>query len=137
VRHLLQLAAFVSLGCTACASVRAPDFSGAAWSGTDGERLSVALRVVPEPLPVGWLFKVPRAAAAGSFSYHKRSGTYDFSESGYFSVDPHWRSEAAYVGVIKPGAVLCVVNPEMQAEVSGDTVTSYRVYDYCVQLRKQ
>ena len=120
-----------------CASVRAPALDGVAWSGQDGSRLVGSLRTASDELPEGWLFKAQQSDASGSFAYRKRSGTYDYSERGYFGVDPKWRGGPTYVGLLKAGGVFCVVNPEMQGDVTGNTVTTYQVYDYCVQLHRQ
>jgi hypothetical protein len=110
---------------------------GTSWSGQDGSRLNAQLRYASSQLPEGWLFEVQKRDASGSFAYRKRSGAYDYSERGYFAVDSRWRGESTYLGQLKAGGIFCVVNPEMQSEVTGDTVAMYRVYDYCVQLRSQ
>jgi hypothetical protein len=81
--------------------------------------------------------------AIGSYAYRKRSGTYDHSERGYFTVDPIWRKDRSYVGHLKSGGVFCVANPEQQSSETegidtGMTTISYMtVYDYCVQLYGQ
>jgi hypothetical protein len=110
---------------------------GTTWSGQHGSRLNAQLRYASSQLPEGWLLKVQQGNASGSFAYRKQSGTYDYSERGYFAVDSKWRSEPTYIGLLKAGDIFCVVNPEMQGDVTGDTVAMYRVYDYCVQLRSQ
>ncbi len=137
MKLLTQPTIFLLLGLTGCASIRAPGMDGTVWSGQDGSRLNAQLRYASSQLPEGWLFKVQQSGASGSFAYRKRSGTYDYSEHGYFATDPKWRSEPTYIGVLKAGGVFCVVNPEMQGDVTGNTVTTYRIYDYCVQLRSQ
>jgi len=128
VKVLTQPTFLVILALTGCASVRAPALDGVAWSGRDGPRLVAQLRSTSDQLPEGWLFKAPQGDA---------SGTYDYSERGYFATDPKWRSETTYVGLLKADAVFCVVNPEMQANVTDNTITTYQVYDYCVQLHRQ
>jgi hypothetical protein len=128
---------FLLLSLTGCVSIRAPDMDGSSWSGQDSLRLNAQLRYASSQLPEGWLLKVQQIDAFGSFAYRKRSGTYDYSEHGYFAVDSRWRSEPTYIGLLKAGGIFCVVNPEMQSEIIGDTVAMYRVYDYCVQLRSQ
>jgi hypothetical protein len=137
VKLLTQPTFFLLLVLTGCASVRAPALEGAAWSGQHGSHLDAHLRYASGQLPEGWLFKVQQSGAAGSFAYRKRYGTYDYSERGYFAIDPKWRSDATYIGLLKAGGIFCVVNPEMQGDVTGNTVTTYRVYDYCVQLHSQ
>jgi hypothetical protein len=128
---------FVLFGLAGCASTRAPEMPGSVWSGQDAQRLKAELRFTSNSLPEGWIFEAPRSTALGSFAYRKRSGTYDYSEHGYFAVDAHWRAEQVYVGLLEPEGIFCVVNPEMQADVTGDTVTTYRVYDFCVQLHRR
>lgn len=92
---------------------------------------------------MGWLHKAGQGDAFGSFAYRKRSGTYDYSERGYFVVDPKWQKDRQYVGVLNPGGVFCVANPQQQASEEtgsgGDvsTITYWTVYDYCVQLHGQ
>jgi hypothetical protein len=125
------------LALTGCASVGAPSVDGRLWSGKDGTRLVAQLRSLPEQLPQGWLFKVQKSEALGSFAYRKRAPGYDYSEHGYFATDAKWRSERTYIGVLEPGGVFCVVNPEMQGDVVGNTVNTYKIYDYCVQLHSQ
>jgi len=133
----MQATIFLLLALTSCASIRAPDVAGSVWSGQDGSRLTAELRYDSNQLPEGWLYKVQQSGASGSFAYRKRSGTYDYSERGYFAVDPKWRSEPTYIGLLKTGSIFCVVNPEMQGDVTGNTVITYRAYDYCAQLHSQ
>jgi hypothetical protein len=116
---------------------------GTAWSGQDGPRLNAQLRYASNQLPEGWLLKVQQSEASGSFAYRKRSGTYDYSERGHFTVDPKWRSGRPYIGLLKAGDIFCVANPEQQSGETEDTatdmmvITYMTVYDYCVQLRSQ
>ena len=137
MKILRQPTIFLLVALTGCASIRAPAIEGTAWSGKDGSRLDAQLRYASSQLPEGWLFKVQQNDASGSFAYRKRSGTYDYSERGYFAVDPKWRSEPTYIGLLAAGGVFCIVNPEMQADGAENTVNIYRVYDYCVQLHSQ
>jgi hypothetical protein len=129
------------LGLTGCASVRAPGLAGGSWSGHDGSRLTAQLRYTSDQLPEGWLHKTYEGDASGSFAYRKQSGSYDYSERGYFVVDPEWRKDRSYVGLLKPGGVFCVANPEQQSSEEEDTdaetrtITFWTVYDYCAQLR--
>ena len=135
LRPLPILSLLLSLA--GCASSRAPEMAGAVWAGQSGQRIQAELRVASEPLPEGWVVKAPPGYALGSFFYRKRSGKFDYSSRGYFAVETTWRSDGDYVGVLHPGGSFCVLNPEMQADVAGDRVTTYRVYDYCVQLRRR
>jgi hypothetical protein len=137
VKLYAQPKIFLILALAGCASTRAPDIAGSIWSGQEGSRLTAQLQYRGNRLPEGWLYKVPQNDASGSFVYRKRSGTYNYSDRGYFAIDLVWRSESTYVGVLKPGAVFCVVNPEMQGDAADKTITTYRVYDYCAQLHSQ
>ena len=103
-----------------CASVRAPQWSGGAWSGQDGTKLEAQVRYSSAQLPEGWLHNSLRRDASGSFAYRKRSGTYDYSERGYFFVDPLWRQDREFVGLLNAGGVLCVANPERLSMESED-----------------
>jgi hypothetical protein len=111
--------------------------AGTVWSGQDRPRLIAQLRYPSNQLPKGWLYKTQRSDASGSFAYRKRSDTFDYAERNFFAIDSKWRSERTYIGVLEAGNVFCVVNPEMQGDVTGKTVSTYRVYDYCVQLHSQ
>ena len=126
---------FLLLGLTGCASTGAPALQGTTWAGQDGSRLTAQLRHASSQLPQGWLIKVQSANATGSFAYRKRSGTYDYSQRGYFATESRWRGEQTYIGHLEAGGIFCVLNPEMKADVSGNTVTTYKAYDYCVQLQ--
>ncbi|GAB3368407.1 hypothetical protein GCM10027431_13930 [Lysobacter rhizosphaerae] len=114
---------------------------GTPWSGQDGTRLSAQLRHPSTQLPTGWLCKTQQSDASGSFAYRKQSGTYNYSDSGYFSLDPQWQKDRTYVGLLKPDNIFCVANPEQQsseaegADAGMTTITYWTVYDYCVQLR--
>ncbi len=130
------------LGLTGCATVKAPETRGGSWSGHDGARLTADLRYDAEQLPEGWLHRTQKGDASGSFAYRKRSGSYDYSERGYFVIDPQWRKDRSYVGLLKPGGIFCVANPEQQSSEEEDvgtdtrTITFWTVYDYCAQLRR-
>lgn len=143
MKVLKSLSVFLLLSLVGCASVRAPDLEGSSWSGQDGSRLIAQLRYPSSQLPDGWLHKTQQSGASGSFAYRKQSGTYDYSERGYFVVDPQWRKDRSYVGLLKPGGVFCVANPEQQSSETNDassdltTITFWTVYDYCAQLHGQ
>jgi hypothetical protein len=134
------LALLLLLILAGCASIKAPDMAGSSWSGQDGSRLNAQLRYTSGQLPAGWLHKTQQADASGAFAYRKRSGVYDYSERGYFSVDPQWRKDRTYFGLLKPGGIFCVANPEQQSSETEDastdmtTITFWTVYDYCAQL---
>jgi hypothetical protein len=140
-RKLLSI--LLLLAMIGCASVRAPHMGNSSWSGEDGARLRAQLRYTSSQLPEGWLHKTVKSDASGSFAYRKRSGTYDYSERGYFVVDPKWREDRLYVGVLKPGGIFCVANPERQSGESEDasseltTITFWTIYDYCAHLHSQ
>ncbi|MBW8851345.1 MAG: hypothetical protein JF600_11235 [Xanthomonadales bacterium] len=137
MKALAQPMLILILALPGCATVRAPALDGVSWSGQDGSRLVADLRTAADQPPNGWLFKASQSEALGSFAYRKRSDAYDYSDRGYFAVDPKWRSGQTYIGLMKPGGVFCVVNPELQGDVTGNTVITYRIYDYCVQLHRQ
>ena len=123
-----------------CATVRAPALEGSSWHGQDSPRLEADLRYNLSALPDGWLHRTEESEGTGSFAYRKRSGTYVYSERGYFFVDPTWRKDRSYVGLLKPGGIFCVANPEQQSSEAEDlgtgmtTISYMTVYDYCVQL---
>jgi hypothetical protein len=131
------------LSLVGCASVKAPDMGGDLWSGKDGARLKAQLRYTSDQLPEGWVHKTGQTEASGSFAYRKRSGSYDYAERGYFVVDTKWRKDRLYVGLLKPGSIFCVSNPERQSSETEDasadltTITFWTVYDYCAQLHSQ
>jgi hypothetical protein len=138
-----RLSVLLLLGLVGCASVKAPSFGDRTWAGHEKQRLDAQLRLASSQLPEGWLYKTEQSNAAGSFAYRKRSGSYDYSEAGHFVVDPQWQEERSYIGLLKPGGVFCVANPERQSseedDADGDTITItyWTVYDYCVQLHSQ
>jgi hypothetical protein len=142
VKLLRSSLVLLLVGPIGCASVRAPAQEGSLWSGRDGVRLAVEVRHPADQLPTGWLYKSTQSDASGSFAYRKQSGTYDYSDRGYFSVDPQWRKDRAYVGLLEPSNIFCVANPEQQGGETEDTGTGmttvayWTVYDYCAQLHR-
>ncbi|MDH5829661.1 hypothetical protein QFW80_03885 [Luteimonas sp. M1R5S18] len=140
MRVLNTFAVLFLLSLTGCATVSAPALIGNTWSGPDGTRLAAQLRHPSGQLPTGWLYKNQQADVSGSFAYHKQSGTYSYSDSGYFSVDPQWKNDRNYFGVLKPDNIFCVANPEQQSSEHQDggdgmtTITYWTIYDYCAQL---
>jgi len=137
MRSCFLMTMVFALALVGCSTVRAPRADGAVWNGRDPARLTAQIRAHVEPLPTGWVLKVPKDSALGAFAYRKHAGSYVFSESGYFTVDAQWRNDRAYSGVLEPGGRFCVLNPKLQADVDGQTVRTHHVYDYCVELQKK
>ncbi len=132
-----KFALVLLLGLSSCASVRAPPITGSTWSGQELPRISAQIRIASDSLAEGWLIEVSRADAEGSYFYHKRSGAYEYSGRGYFRLDAPWISGQEYIGVLQPQGIFCVLNPELQGDVLGNTVTTFHIYDYCTQLVRE
>ncbi|GAB2524770.1 hypothetical protein GCM10027188_29630 [Lysobacter humi (ex Lee et al. 2017)] len=132
---LPSLVSALALALTGCMSARAPSWAGHAWSGQEPGKLVAELRSSRELPAEGWLVRAEPANADGSFAYRKQSPSFRYADRGYFSIERGWRPDQNYIGLLSPERGFCVVNPEMQGEVSGGTVITYRVYDYCAVLR--
>jgi hypothetical protein len=140
----MKLQSYVGMLCclslVGCVGVRAPDIGATQWSGREENRLVANIQSSSLELTVGWLSRAERKDASGSFAYRKQSGSYHYSERGYFVVDPEWRPGRNYVGFLKEGPVFCVANPEQQGSEVGNrvsgmtTVSYYTIYDYCAPL---